>query len=216
VQIRPAAFRNSATGLMSDDHEGVDSMAARDISRGWLGRRAKVGLGAALFVLFLGPVLAGTDGGRSLPLGDAAFAQAASRPSEPRGLDRVTQWFDRSLTRLNDSLKEAFAGFERFGHRTSDAVQDAAGDVRHSAHALSALPHTRIIDKRERCLPAANGAPDCNRAATNVCRRHGFASGRSFESSSEEKCSVEALLARNAGRPRQCRSETYILRAMCQ
>jgi hypothetical protein len=147
-----------------------------------------------------------------LLLSSGMTAAQGSRPAEPNVFDRIVNWFDRSAT----DLKETFSDFDRFGNRTRDAVKDAAVDVGESAESLAGLPNARIVSKRTLCPAATNGGPDCRRVAQAVCRHHGFTSGKSFEIRSEEKCSVEALLARRLGQSATCRTETYILRAICQ
>ena len=58
--------------------------------------------------------------------------------------------------------------------KTFDASKDAAT-------AIGRLPNTRVVEVRERCATAANGAPDCAAAATNACRSKGFNGGQPLE-----------------------------------
>jgi hypothetical protein len=67
----------------------------------------------------------------------------------------------------------------------------------------------------ERCTVAPNGAPDCLAAAETLCRKHGFASGKSIDFTSAEECPARVLLAgRRSGA--ECTTVTFISRAMCQ
>ena len=68
---------------------------------------------------------------------------------------------------------------------------------------------------RERCAIAPNGAPDCVAAAEALCRKHGFASGKSMDFTSAEECPARVLLS---GRQSEadCTTVTFISRAMCQ
>ena len=62
---------------------------------------------------------------------------------------------------------------------------------------------------------APNGAPDCLAAAEALCRKHGFASGKSMDSTSAEECPTRVLLSgRQPGV--ECPTVTFISRAMCQ
>jgi hypothetical protein len=77
------------------------------------------------------------------------------------------------------------------------------------------LPATRIMKGNERCTVAPNGAPDCIAAAEALCRKHGFSSGKSLEFTSAEECPARVHLS---GRQSEadCRTVTFISRAMCQ
>jgi hypothetical protein len=68
---------------------------------------------------------------------------------------------------------------------------------------------------RERCAVAPNGAPDCLVAAEALCRKHGFASGKSIDFTSAEECPARVLLGDRSVEG-ECRTVTFISRAMCQ
>jgi hypothetical protein len=73
-----------------------------------------------------------------------------------------------------------------------------------------------VIETHETCATAANGAPDCQKAATKACAGKGFAGGRPVDVSSSEKCAATMWLA---GEPRTagpCPTETVVIRAVCQ
>jgi hypothetical protein len=62
---------------------------------------------------------------------------------------------------------------------------------------------------------APNGAPDCIVAAQELCRKHGFSTGKSMDFTSAEECPAKVYLP---GRQTaaDCTTVTFISRAMCQ
>jgi hypothetical protein len=192
-------------------------MAARGTPQRRLDRSLMAGVGAVALVLAMlisSSVVADTS--RLPRLTNVVTAQDPARASEPGLFGQIAHWLDHSVDGLGKELKDALGGVERLGDRTHDAVKGAVKDVSAPAVSLPPLPDVRIINRRTICPAATNGAPDCRRAAEAVCRRHGFRSGRSLETRSEEKCSLRAMIARRAGQPGTCRDETYVLRSMCQ
>jgi hypothetical protein len=189
-------------------------MAGRVAPQGWLDHGAGALFGAAALVIALldvSPAMA--DGSRPL-LVSAPVAQSAGEPSV---LDRIARWFDRSVADLDEGLRDTFGSAGKFGGRPkAAAAEDPPREPNAAVQPLAAIPDVRIVTESAVCPSAANGAPDCRRAAETVCRRKGFASGKSIETRSEEKCSLGAMLARRAGQPDTCHNQTYVLRSVCQ
>jgi len=178
-------------------------------------RSLRAAVGAAIAaVLLLGPATAAADGGRPRQVAHVVSAQASSQPAEPDVFERIARWLDDTFGGINQGLKQTFGQAEQAGERTRAALKDVADGVSESAESLASLPNIRIVSKRQRCEPAANGAPDCRRAAEAACRSQGFASGRSLETQSERVCNAPRLFAQ-ASQP-ACRNETVVLRAICQ
>ena len=100
----------------------------------------------------------------------------------------------------------------KVGQGAADVGKGAADATRSAMDAVAKLPTARIISGRERCADAPNGAPDCLAAAEALCRKHGFASGKSMDFTSAEECPIKALL----GQGQECTTVTFISRAMCQ
>jgi hypothetical protein len=67
---------------------------------------------------------------------------------------------------------------------------------------------------REKCAVAPNGAPDCLAAAELLCKKHGYASGKSMDFTSAEECPAKVYLG--GGPASECHTVTFISRAMCQ
>ena len=83
---------------------------------------------------------------------------------------------------------------------------------------LSRLSKQQVVSGRVKCLPAANGAPDCKAAANRLCTDNGFKEGRSIDSDSAEDCPASVLLSGKtpAPVPAECRIENFVIRALCQ
>jgi hypothetical protein len=149
--------------------------------------------------------------------------QGAPAPSyQPGMLDGVGRWFKdsfRHVARQVESATETFGGLrERAGSAAQDAgeaAKDAAQVARDAADAMAKLPGSRVIDVRERCKVAANGAPDCRTAAESVCKSKGYKTGSSFEIQSAQKCSARTWLSGQADR-NACEIESVVTRALCQ
>jgi hypothetical protein len=90
-----------------------------------------------------------------------------------------------------------------------DASKDAAS-------AIVRLPNTRVVEVRERCETAPNGAPDCPAAAASACRAKGFNSGRPLDVRSSEACPPAIVLLGRTPVEGECPVETVVLRAVCQ
>ena len=183
-------------------------------------RRSAAGCAGALAlaVITVGPIPAAADDGAPMIL--ASAARAPEQVHEPTLLDRIAHWLDRSASDLKSGVTASKAALDRVGghaaaaardagHGATDAVEDTVGSI-------AALPRMRIVDKRERCQPAANGAPDCARAAERICHGKGLRGGKSLEIQSEENCPIKVLLAGGPHPPGACRTETFVIRAVCQ
>jgi hypothetical protein len=134
-------------------------------------------------------------------------------PRRPGLLESIGRWFDNSVTGLGAGLKNTQ---ERLGTIGTQSGEAATGVARGAVDAVARLPATRVIDGRERCALAANGAPDCVAAATAICRGKGFNSGQSMNVESAQKCSARALLLGKRSSDAECQVETFVTRAMCR
>ncbi|MGD9766118.1 MAG: hypothetical protein AB7U62_00600 [Pseudolabrys sp.] len=133
----------------------------------------------------------------------AASAQPAHPPaqsqSKPDVFDDIGNWFTRQ-----------WSNFERDTHRSMEAAKDAADGV-------AKFSDQRTVRGHEVCGVAPNGAPDCQSAATRLCRGAGYASGKSIDSTTAENCPAARMLLTGPAREAagQCRTETFISRALC-
>jgi hypothetical protein len=78
------------------------------------------------------------------------------------------------------------------------------------------LSSQHIVTGRERCAAAANGAPDCRSAADAACRAKGFASGKSLDTQSAQKCPARVWLSGRLPADGDCQLETFVTRSVCQ
>jgi hypothetical protein len=90
-----------------------------------------------------------------------------------------------------------------------ETIDDAAG-------ALSRWTTSPGVKGRAACPVAANGAPDCKAAADKLCQSKGFKEGKSLDVDTARNCSAKALLSGRKPEESECRTETYVTRAVCQ
>lgn len=127
----------------------------------------------------------------------------------PSLVDAIGGWFDDSTTRFRLDLKDAQQTFDQLTDQTREAAKDATG-------AMIGVPNMRIMLMHERCPLAASGGPDCQTAAAMACRGKGFAAGKSLDTQSEQKCPAQVLLRGRTPNDHECRTETFVTRALCQ
>jgi hypothetical protein len=85
-----------------------------------------------------------------------------------------------------------------------------------AADALSRWTKSPGVKGRAACPLAANGAPDCKAAADKLCQSKGFKEGKSLDVDTTRNCSARALLSGRKPEESECRTETYVTRAVCQ
>jgi hypothetical protein len=137
-----------------------------------------------------------------------AAAQSNSL-SRPGFVDAIGRWLDDGTTKFRTDLQGAQQTFDQLTDQTRDAAKDATG-------AVMGWPNVRIVPVRERCAVSAGGGPDCQAAATAACRGKGFSTGNSIDTQSEQKCPAQVLLRGRAASADECRTETFVTRAVCQ
>ena len=152
----------------------------------------------------------------------------------PRGgmFESLGRWFDQGASNFRDHLRgakrkmddlgeDAAANRRDFndkaaeaGKNAADAGKNAADATRSAVDAVTKLPTARMMQGRESCVTAPNGAPDCLAAAEALCRKHGFASGKSMDFTSAEDCPPKVVLGQVSRA--ECTTVTFISQAMCQ
>ena len=85
-----------------------------------------------------------------------------------------------------------------------------------AADALSRLTKSPGVKGRAICPAAPNGAPDCKAAADKLCQDNGFKEGNSLDVDTTRNCSVRSLLSGRKPDESECRTDTYVTRALCQ
>jgi hypothetical protein len=78
-----------------------------------------------------------------------------------------------------------------------------------------AKPST-MVTGRMACAVAANGAPDCKLGADRLCQSKGYKEGKSLDTDAAEKCSAKAYIPGRKREPGDCKTENYVIKALCQ
>lgn len=163
-------------------------------------------------------LLVSLGAGAILLTGALAFAQDANKPAPseaPGFLSAVGHWIGEAAGKLGSGLSGARSGVENISHQAGVAARSTVEDAKDAADAVTRIPGARVVKGHEKCAIAANGAPDCVVAANAMCKSKGFASGKSVDMTTAEICPATVYLAgRNSGP--ECRSETFVSRALCQ
>ncbi|MCL2713964.1 MAG: hypothetical protein FWD68_05065 [Alphaproteobacteria bacterium] len=82
---------------------------------------------------------------------------------------------------------------------------------------LSRLATPAIMETgRVACPVSAGGAPDCKLAANQLCQSKGHKEGNSLNTDATEKCSPKVFIPGRQRKPDDCRTDTYVTRALCQ
>jgi hypothetical protein len=178
-------------------------------------RKRCVATAAALCVSLLAPVVAAQD------------APTPPAPQDKPGVfESIGRWFDQGASNFRDHLQgakrkmddlndEAAANSRGFNDKAAQVGKNAADATRGAVDAVSKLPTARVMNGRERCVVAPNGAPDCLVAAEQLCKKHGYATGKSMDFTSAEECPAKVYLGGQQTGP-ECQTVTFISRAMCQ
>ncbi len=196
-------------------------------------------------VLALGVVLAMPEAGSAWGQDAQPAPPPAGQPAPPASappssglFEAIGRWFDQGASNFRDHLRGAQG---RVGEISTDAAsasrsigdsaatagrtigstavevgRNAADVTREAVGTMVTLPNARVVQGRQVCPLAPNGAPDCQVAATALCKSRGFNSGRSLDFTSAQKCPARTWLAGREGDPSTCTTETFISRAMCQ
>ena len=160
------------------------------------------------------------------PPGAEAAPPAQAAPETPGVLNSINSFFERGAKNIRTDLERAkermdnlndtaAADRKDFNTKASEAGKNAADATKQAVDSVVKLPTARMIDGRERCALAPNGAPDCLSAAETLCRKKGFVTGKSMDFTSAEECPARAYLS-GRQEPEACTTVTFISRAMCQ
>jgi hypothetical protein len=122
----------------------------------------------------------------------------------------------RDLTfRRNSLALRAAPGWMLAGALVLTAAKSTVEGAEDAAGAVARIPNVRTVSGHEKCQVAPNGAPDCIAAANAICKTKGFDSGRSLDMTTAEICPPKVWMAGRSTGP-ECRTETFVSRAVCQ
>ncbi len=148
----------------------------------------------------------------------AAAQDGASAPKarEDRGFfGNIARWFDEQAEGINSTFKDAGNKIVNFGHEAGVVAKTTVEGAKDAAGAVARIPNARVVVGHEKCKNAPNGAPDCVAAANAVCKAKGFEFGRSVDMTTAEVCPPRVWMSgRTTGD--ECRTETFVSRALCQ
>jgi hypothetical protein len=145
------------------------------------------------------------------PAPDRPASPQAAPPHEenPGLLNEMGKMFEKSLSIL-PPLKSPTETIDDLNARAKGAAKDAADSLSHLANPAN------MVTGRMACQVAANGAPDCKAGADRLCQTKGFKEGKSLTTDSAETCSAKVLIPGRARKPDDCRTDSYVTRALCQ
>lgn len=127
------------------------------------------------------------------------------REENPGLINEIGKLFDKSKSLLTP-LKSP-----------SEAIDDLNSRAKGAGDSLSNMAKPSImVSGRSACLVAANGAPDCKAGADRLCQSKGYQEGKSLDTDAAEKCSPKVFLPGRKREPGDCKTENYVIRALCQ
>lgn len=175
---------------------------------------------------------------------------APSPAAKPGFLYQLKVWWDDSVSYFGAKIKDTRGGVDDLNKKSAEAAKSVAATAedamrgaldaskgaaaatqgamqgaleagKGAAGTVMRLPNTRVVDVRERCETAPNGAPDCAAAAAAACRGKGFATGKPLDVVTAAKCDTRqaAQAVQQQGQlpsKGDCPVESVITRAVCQ
>jgi hypothetical protein len=139
------------------------------------------------------------------PQGEVAPSPAPpAREENPGLINEIGKLFGKL-----PSLKGPGETIDDLNARAKDTAKDATDT-------LSRLAKPLMVTGRMICPVSANGAPDCKMASDKLCQTKGFKEGKSLTADSAETCSAKVLIPGRTRKPDDCRTDTYVTRALCQ
>jgi hypothetical protein len=178
---------------------------------------------AAISVLMLATGVAWPQGGPppspgvQAPVQQAAPQQTEPAPSpeppardeNPGLINELEKLWDKSKSML-PTMKSPQQTIDDLNARAKDATKDAGESLSRLAKPAS------MVSGRMVCPVSTNGAPDCKLGADKLCQSKGFKEGKSLNADSAETCSARVLISGRVRKPDDCRTDTYVTRALCQ
>ena len=165
------------------------------------------GLAAAIALLMIAPA-------------EHAWPQAAPPPSpSAQGVPAAPSPPEEAAPparRENPGLLEEIGKILEHPSSVLPALKSPKETIDDAADALSRLARSPGVKGRVVCPTAPNGAPDCKAAADKLCQGNGFKEGNSLDVDTTRNCSARSLLLGGKPDERECRTETWVTRAVCR
>ena len=175
-------------------------------------------LAAALMVL---TIVAGAARCQTAPLPPSQTMQAPAQPDQaapPQAEPAPPAARDENPGLINEigkmfgklpALKSPSETIDDLNARAKDAAKEASDT-------LSRLATPSMVTGHTACAASENGAPDCKTASDKLCQTKGFKEGKSLTTDSAETCSAKVLIPGRTRKPGDCRTDTFVTRALCQ
>jgi hypothetical protein len=128
-----------------------------------------------------------------------------AREENPGLLNEMGKLFEKSIS-VFPTLKSP-----------SETIDDLNARAKDAGDSLTRLAKpSSMVTGRIGCPVAANGAPDCKAGADKLCQTKGYKEGKSLDTDAAEKCSAKVYLPGYKREAGDCRTENYVIRALCQ
>jgi hypothetical protein len=124
-----------------------------------------------------------------------------AREENPGLINEIGKLWDKSISVLPKIKSPS---------ETLDDIKGAGDSLTNMAR-----PST-MVTGRAACVVAANGAPDCKAGADRLCQSKGYKEGKSLDTDAAEKCSPKAYIPGRKREPGDCKTENYVIKALCQ
>jgi hypothetical protein len=147
---------------------------------------------------------------------DLAWAQAPPQPAPPAPEQSEPPPPDHSAPKENPGLINEIGKLLEKPGSLLPTLKSPKQTIDEAADALARLAKSPGVKGRAACPVAANGAPDCKAGADRLCQSKGFKEGNSLDVDTTRNCSIKALLSGRKPDESECRTETYVTRAVCQ
>lgn len=95
----------------------------------------------------------------------------------------------------------------------SETLDDIKGA---SDNLTSMAKPSTMVSGRMACVADARGAPDCKAGADRLCQTKGYKEGKSLDVDAAEKCSPKVFIPGRKREPGDCKTENYVIKALCQ
>jgi hypothetical protein len=170
---------------------------------------APFGAGACMLLLLAFVTFAQDAATQTEPTAPPPAVQTPDPNYKPGFIEAFGRWLQEGRAKFDSQMKGAREKFGEFHNKAKENAKEAVG-------AIAGLPNARAMNGHERCEVAPNGAPDCRNAANTICRGKGFQTGKILDSTSEEKCPARVFLSGRTPAAGECKTETFVTRAVCQ
>lgn len=142
-------------------------------------------------------------------------APAPALPTPPEVMGAIGRFIDQSISTVGGGVSAGVKGAGETLGATTNAAGDLAKGVTDAAGSVTRLP-TGMVEGKQRCVTAANGAPDCEAASAFLCRAKGFAQGRSVDITTSRRCPSAVWLQNRTPTDFECPNESFVVKAACQ